>query len=33
MLEFVRCNPIESIFIIQLAGERFFTASTYKFSG
>jgi hypothetical protein len=33
MLEFIRCKPIGSNFIINLAREGFFTASTDKFSG
>jgi hypothetical protein len=33
MLEFIRCKRIGTIFIVKLAGEGYFTASTDKFSG
>jgi hypothetical protein len=33
MLEFIRCKRIGSIFIVKLAGEGYFTASTFEFSG
>jgi hypothetical protein len=33
MLEFIRCKPIGSIFITKLAGEGFFTASTFDVTG
>jgi hypothetical protein len=30
MLEFIRCKLMGSIFIVKLAGEGYFTASTYS---
>jgi hypothetical protein len=33
MLEFIRCKRIGTIFIVKLAGEGYFTASTFEFTG
>jgi hypothetical protein len=33
MLEFIRCKRIGSIFIVKLAGEGYFTASTFELDG